>query len=41
MTITNAAGLTATSTLSETIDPLPSGWSDTDIGSPGAAGAQS
>ena len=38
VTITDPAGLSTTSTLSETVDPLPSGWSDNDIGSPGIAG---
>ena len=41
VTITDPAGLSTTSNLSLTVDPLPAGWSDNDIGSPGIAGSAS
>ena len=41
VTITDPAGLSITSGLTEIVNPLPAGWSDTDIGSPGIAGTAS
>ena len=41
VTITDPAGMSVTSSLSETVNPLPAGWSDVDIGSPGVAGTAS